>query len=276
MSPQQKSEFLRIVKKYLDNNYKKSEYQTPKIQKKKSNIQELFSMYNYYINNTHENTNSTNYSKNNIMLRATGLLNSSLKNNLRNNSLLHNMKINKSFSPKQINNSLKLESRKNINFGNIKGNLYGEKNKIKMKKIKFNEQTINYTKKSENNFFGKNNLNKLPLNRNKSNLIKLDENLMLNRSKKRLTVNNNSSNNKLFKHEKITTKTIFEFLLKNSCENMKNQILGNIGGEKKDEYKGFKININNNIDVRNEDYIKKLFFGNKFNSSKSFNDEKFN
>lgn len=272
MTPPQKIQFLGIVKKYLDNNYKK-EYQTPKIKNKKSNIQELFNMYNYYINNTHENTISTNYSKNNIMLRTTGLLNFSLKNNL-NNSPIHCMKINKSISPKQMNSLIKLENRKNINFGNLK-NMYGEKNKIRMKKIKFKGQTINYTKKADNNIFEKNNLNKLVLNKNKSSLIKYHENLILSRNKKRLTVNN-SSNNKLFKNEKITTKTIFEFLLKNKCENKKNQILDIIGGEKKDENKVFKININNNIDVRNEDYIKKLFVGNKFNRAKTFNEDKFN
>ena len=79
----------------------------------------------------------------------------------------------------------------------------------------------------------------------------------------------------MFKNEKITTKTIFEFLLRDRCENVKNQILDNIGGEKKDTNIGFKININNNIDVRDEDYIKKLISANKFARAKSFNEVKF-
>ena len=275
MTPHQKIEFLGIVKKYLDNNFKKSEYQTPKIYKKKSNIQELFTLYNSYINNSNENTISTNYSKNNIFYKTTGLLNFSLKNNLKNNSMIGNKKINKSFTPKQANNSIKLESKKNLNFGSLTGSLFGEKNKIKLKKIKFSSQIINYSNKNENNNFEINNLNKLPLNKNKTTLIKLDENLTLNKiNKKRLPVNS-PLNNKLFKNEKITTKTIFEFLLRDRCENVKNQILDNIGGEKKDTNIGFKININNNIDVRDEDYIKKLISANKFARAKSFNEVKF-
>ena len=75
MSSEKKSEFLNFVKNYLDNNYKKNEYQTPKIKKNKSNIYELFTMYNFYVNNTHENSYNTNQSKQNIMLKTSSFLN---------------------------------------------------------------------------------------------------------------------------------------------------------------------------------------------------------
>ena len=282
MTPQQKFEFLNNVKNYLENNYKKSEYLTPKLKKKKSNIQELFTMYNFYINNTHENTNSTNFSKPNIMYRTSNMLNTSLKSNLRrnniiNNSLSRNLRKNTSFTPKEINNSLKIDSRKNLNFGNLKNIHYaGDKNRIRLKKIKFSNHIMNFVKKNMdlgNNF--EKNVNFKNFGNNKNNIINLDENLILSRNKKRMTANN-SVNKKLFKNEKITTKTIFEVLLKNKCEDVKSQILENIGGEKVKDNLCYKININNNIDVRNEDYIKNLFYGNKFSRSKSFNDDKFN
>ena len=274
MTPQQKFEFLNIVKKYLDNNYQKNEYQAPKLKKKKSNIQELFTMYNFYINNTHENTNSTNFSRANIMYRNSNMLNTSLKSNLRRNNIINNnlnlnLRKNSSITPKEIYNSIKKESRKNIHSENLKNNINnfyggGEKNKIKMKKIKFSNYIMNYAKKNldiGNNLEKNKNFNKVGNNEN--NNINLEENIILSRNKKRMT-DNNSLNNKLFKNEKITTKNIFEVLLKNKCEIVKNQIFDGIGGEKTKDNLGFKININNNIDVRNEDYIKNLFFGNKF------------
>ena len=266
MTPQKKIEFLHFVKNYLDNNYKKNEYQTPKLRQKKSNIQELFSMYNYYINNSHENTYSTNYSKPN-MYGTSIKLNSLYKNdyrrnNLRNNSLIHGIKMNKSYTPKQNSSPIRI---KNINFGNLKSNLYGENNKIRMKKIKFNNNNqISNKKLNFGYIFQKN------TNYNKNNKNNLDDSIQLNRNKKKLTINS-SINNKIFKKEKITTKTIFDALLRNKCETIKSQMLEKIGGEKIKNI-GLKVNINNNIDVRNESYIKDLFLRNKFSRSKSLNE----
>ena len=282
MTPQQKSEFLNIVKKYLDNNYKKGEYQNPKKRQKKSNIEELYNIYNYYNNNSHEITCSTNFSKNNIMYRTSSMLNSSLKsnlkrNNIRKNSLFQTLK-SKLINQNQNYSSLNLETYKNIQLGNIKTNLYyGEKNQIKKKKIQFNKLIMNYTNKNKE--FG-NNLEKNEnlgnkFNYNKKNIIKPEEYYELN--KKRFSVIT-PLNNKIFKNEKITTKSIFEVLLKNKCQTVKSQILENIGGEKINNMLDFKIKINNNIDIRNEDYVKSLFLGNKFKRTNSFkkNDNKFN
>ena len=271
MTPQKKTEFLHFVKNYLDNNYKNDEYQTPKLRKKKTNIQELFTMYNYYMNIYHENTYSTNYSKPNLMYKTSIKLNSSLKNNYRKNNLINDIhsgsiSINKSYTPKPI----QIESRKNIHFGTLRNKFNDDNNKIKMKKIKFRSQKINFTNKKINmEKFIQNNIHKYDYIKN--NAIKLDDNNSLKRNNKKISINS-SLNTILFKNEKITTKSIFEALLKNKCENMKNQILEKIGGEKKNNL-GLKIKINNNIDVRNKDYIKNIFFQNTFNR---INEDKIN
>ena len=270
LNPQQKHKFLNIVKNYLNKNYSKENPISNS--SNKSNIQELFTMYNYYVNNSHEITyNSTN----NNMLKTSAILNNSLKNNFRkNNSVYYNIKTNNSCFQNQINNSLKLESKKNLNFGNLKINNNFNKNKIKMKKIKFNNQITNYSnKKNFDNITRNSNLNKFNKFRN-NNSIKFDEITPLNNKKKRLTIYS-SSNNKIFKNEKITTKTIFDALLKNKCELVKSQMLENIGGEKINKNSFLKININNNIDLRDENYIKNIFFANKFTRANSFNEFKF-
>ena len=270
LTPQQKYKFLNIVRNYLNNNYSK-EYQTSKSNKNKSKIQELFSMYNYYVNNSHEITyNSTN----NNRRKTSTILNNSLKNNFRkNNSLMYNIRINNSYTPNQINNSLNKENRKNLNFGNLKNNNNFDKNKIRMKKIKFINRIMNYsTKRNFDNIIKHSNVNKINKLRN-SSLVKFDE-IPINRDIKRLTMHN-YSNNKIFKNEKITTKSIFDALLRNKCETVKSQMLENIGGDKINKNLGLKININNNIDIRDENYIKNIFFANKFSRVNSFNDYKF-
>lgn len=252
MSSEKKSEFLNFVKNYLDNNYKKSEYQTTKIKKNKSNIHELFTMYNFYVNNTHENSYNTNQSKQNIMFKTSSFLNSSLKKNLRKNN---------SYSQTPI------ETKKMINFGNLKNNIHRSDSRIRMKKIRFSKRVINYSNKNLNfgNIYQKNikqNENKIIYSKNKSKDIKFDDNIYLNKNKKKIIVNS-SFNNSISNKEKITTKTIFELLLKNRCDNVKLQMLESIGGGKVKDIDN-KININNNIDVRNEEYIKKLLFGEKY------------
>ena len=127
MNSKQKCEFLNFMKNYLDNNYNnetKNDSPFTKIRRNKSNIQELFSMYNYYVNNTHENTNSTNYSKQikkeiNPMSPTLGALktplkNNYLRNNLRSNSFINRLNlVNNSYTSTPVNKILKLEPREN-------------------------------------------------------------------------------------------------------------------------------------------------------------------
>ena len=101
---------------------------------------------------------------------------------------------------------------------------------------------MNYTNKNKE--FG-NNLEKNEnlgnkFNYNKKNIIKPEEYYELN--KKRFSVIT-PLNNKIFKNEKITTKSIFEVLLKNKCQTVKSQILENIGGEKINNMLDFKIKL---------------------------------
>ena len=127
MNSKQKCEFLNFMKNYLDNNYNnetKNDSPITIIRRNKSNIQELFSMYNYYVNNTHENTNSINYSKQikkeiNPMSPTLGALktplkNNYLRNNLRSNSFINRLNlVNNSYTSTPVNKILKLEPREN-------------------------------------------------------------------------------------------------------------------------------------------------------------------
>ena len=290
MNSKQKCEFLNFMKNYLDNNYNnevKNDSPSTKIRRNKSNIQELFSMYNYYVNYTHENTNSTNYSKQikkeiNPMSPTLGALKTSLKdnylkNNLRSNSFINRLNlVNNSYTSTPVNKLIKLEPRDN---NQSKFNIYNSEGKLKLKKIKFNNQIENYSRKNYNEIdsISQNNIN---INENKKikNSNKHNNPISLNKNIKRLSVTTSSDKNSLFKNSKINKKTVYELLLKNKSDNIRAKIFENIGGGKSNEIKNEKNNkfiINNNFDIRDDKYIKNLLLGTKFNRAKSFNEDKF-
>ena len=290
MNSKQKCEFLNFMKNYLDNNYNnevKNDSPSTKIRRNKSNIQELFSMYNYYVNYTHENTNSTNYSKQikkeiNPMSPTLGALKTSLKdnylkNNLRSNSFINRLNlVNNSYTSTPVNKLIKLEPRDN---NQSKFNIYNSEGKLKLKKIKFNNQIENYSRKNYNEIdsISQNNIN---INENKKikNSNKHNNPISLNKNIKRLSATTSSDKNSLFKNSKINNKTVYEFLLKNKSDNIRAKIFENIGGGKSNEIKNEKNNkfiINNNFDIRDDKYIKNLLLGTKFNRAKSFNEDKF-
>ena len=291
MNSKQKCEFLNFMKNYLDNNYNnevKNDSPSTKIRRNKSNIQELFSMYNYYVNYTHENTNSTNYSKQikkeiNPISPTLGALKTSLKdnylkNNLRSNSFINRLNlVNNSYTSTPVNKLIKLEPRDN---NQSKFNIYNSEGKLKLKKIKFNNQIENYSRKNYNEIdsISQNNIN---INENKKikNSNKHNNPISLNKNIKRLSVTTSSDKNSLFKNSKINNKTVYEILLKNKSDNIRAKIFENIGGGKSNEIKNEKNNkfiINNNFDIRDDKYIKNLLLGTKFNRAKSFNEDKFN
>ena len=110
-----------------------------------------------------------------------------------------------------------------------------------------------------------------------NNSNKYNNPISLNKNIKRLTVTTSLDKNSLFKN-KITNKTVFEFLLKSKCDNIRAQIFDNIGSGKNNWNKNDKNNkfiINNNFDIRDDKYIKNLFLGTKFSRAKSFNEDKF-
>ena len=290
MNSKQKCEFLNFMKNYLDNNYNnevKNDSPSTKIRRNKSNIQELFSMYNYYVNYTHENTNSTNYSKQikkeiNPMSPTLGVLKTSLKdnylkNNLRSNSFINRLNlVNNSYTSTPVNKLIKLEPRDN---NQSKFNIYNSEGKLKLKKIKFNNQIENYSRKNYNEIdsISQNNIN---INENKKikNSNKHNNPISLNKNIKRLSATTSSDKNSLFKNSKINNKTVYEILLKNKSDNIRAKIFENIGGGKSNEIKNEKNNkfiINNNFDIRDDKYIKNLLLGTKFNRAKSFNEDKF-
>ena len=290
MNSKQKCEFLNFMKNYLDNNYNnevKNDSPSTKIRRNKSNIQELFSMYNYYVNYTHENTNSTNYSKQikkeiNPISPTLGALKTSLKdnylkNNLRSNSFINRLNlVNNSYTSTPVNKLIKLEPRDN---NQSKFNIYNSEGKLKLKKIKFNNQIENYSRKNYNEIdsISQNNIN---INENKKikNSNKHNNPISLNKNIKRLSATTSSDKNSLFKNSKINNKTVYEILLKNKSDNIRAKIFENIGGGKSNEIKNEKNNkfiINNNFDIRDDKYIKNLLLGTKFNRAKSFNEDKF-
>ena len=290
MDSKQKCEFLNFMKNYLDNNYNneaKNDSPSTKIRKNKSNIQELFSMYNYYVNNTHENTNSTNYSKHikkeiNPMSPILGTLktplkNNYLRNNLRNNSFINRLNsVNNSYSLTPINKLQNLESRDN---NKSKFYFYNSERKVKLKKIKFNNQIENYSSKNYNELekICQNNIS-IKENKKINSSNKYNYPISLNKNMKRLSVTTSSDKNNLFKNSKITNKTVYEFLLKNKSDDIRAQIFNNIWGRKSNENKNENNNkfiINNNFDIRDDKYIKNFFLGTKFNRAKSFNEDKF-
>lgn len=290
MNSKQKCEFLNFMKNYLDNNYNnetKNDSPITIIRRNKSNIQELFSMYNYYVNNTHENTNSINYSKQikkeiNPMSPTLGALktplkNNYLRNNLRSNSFINRLNlVNNSYTSTPVNKILKLEPREN---NQSKFNIYNSEGKIKLKKIKFNNQVENYSRKNYNELDNicQDNIN-IKENKKINNSNKYNNPISLNKNIKRMTVTTSSDKNNLFKNSKINNKTVYEFLLKNKSESIRAKIFENIGGGKSNENKkeyNNKFRINNNFDIRDDKYIKNLFIGTKFIRAKSFNEDKF-
>lgn len=286
MNSLQKCEFLNFMKNYLANNYNnedKNDSPFTKISKNKSNIQELFSIYNYYVNNTHENTYSINYSNHlkkdiNSMSPTLGLLKIPLKKNyLRNNCFIKRLNLlNNSYTSTPINKLLKLESKEN---NQSKFIIYNSEVKTKLIKIKFNNQIEKYSRKNKHELdkLCQNNIN-IKENKIIHNSNKYNNPISLNKNMKRLTVTDSSDKNSLFKNSKINNKTVYEFLLKNKSDNIRAQIFNNILGGNNNQNKNNKNNkfiINNNFDIRDDKYIRNFFLGIKFSRAKSFNEGKF-
>ena len=83
----------------------------------------------------------------------------------------------------------------------------------------------------------------------------------------------------MYKNSKIKSNNIFDMLLKNRYESRKNNFLysfhlksSNDNNENKESnnIKKIVVNINNNIDIKNEDFIKQFFSRNKFVRANSY------
>ena len=89
-------------------------------------------------------------------------------------------------------------------------------------------------------------------------MIKKEEKSVQNLKGKRLSISLNLSNNTLYKNIRMESKNIFDILLKKKCEATKNKSLGIINNKSNFSHNNLDniLNINNNIDVKNEDYLK--------------------
>ena len=301
LEPQKKFEFLYHVKNHLEEQFK-----TPKNINNKSNIRQLVTMYNYYITNKNQSKTSSKWSgyitdKENILNRSFGVLNPEIKNNLIKKALeAPDKKKKKSIQRK---NPIKLDI---IKFNSSFLNNYSSSNtkninkKIKSNKLFFNsiiseeikKNTFNWNPKLDffNNMNNTININASSnINNNKNNSVEnskkfLEQNKKenynrnnnninnLNKKMKRLSIVQNLSNNTMFKNVRMKSKNIIELLLKNKCETTKNQMLKMFHKKSNSENNNNDalLKINNNIDLRNEDFIKHFYTKKKFGRSNTF------
>ena len=99
---------------------------------------------------------------------------------------------------------------------------------------------------------------------------------VLKKNKRRFSIAPpNLNNTTMYKNSKIKSKNIFDMLLKNRYESQKNHFLYSFHLKSSDDdndnddesntnNKRLFVNINNNIDIKNEDFVKQFFSRNKF------------
>ena len=300
LEPQKKFEFLYHVKNHLEERFK-----TPKNINNKSNIRQLVTMYNYYITNKNQSKTNSKWSgyitdNEHIINRSFGVLNPEIKNNLIKKALEAPVKNKKKIIQKK--NPIKLDIIKfNSSFLN-NYSLSNNKNinkKIKSNKLFFNsiiseeikKNTFNWNPKLDffnnmNNTINNNISNNLNNNTNsiennkklleqnkKENYNKNNNNTNpLNKNMKRFSIAQNLSNNTMFKNVRMKSKNIIELLLKNKCETTKSQMLKIFHKKSNSENinNDILLKINNNIDLRNEDFIKNFYIKKKFGRANTF------
>ena len=281
-SPPKKFDFLCKIKNHLEERIKTP---THKI-KNKSKIRQLVTMYNYYITNKSPSQSNSKLSgylleKSPIINRSFGVLNPEIKNNLIKKNIpekklyfkrkkpikLDIIKVNSSFF-----DSYDLSKKPNI------------KKKIKSNKLFFNRIISEEIRKTSFNFnpklynFGSNSVNSnntlqqsenknKTLQNNKEEKNKIKNNIIQNKKRNRLSIAPNLSNNTIYKNVKIKTKNIFDILLKNKCESTKNHRFGFFqkNSNENNNNNNFDFEVNNNIDIKNEDFIKNFYSRNNYN-----------
>ena len=299
LEPQKEFEFLYQVKNHLED-----QLRSPQNINNKNNTRQLFSMYNYYVTNKNKSKLNLKLSgyltdKNKIINRSFGILNPKIKNNfiqkentssekkssiLRKKPLkLETIKSNTSFLDtlsltKNKNVSKKIKSNKlffnSIISEEIKKNTFNWNPKISFLN-NINNISNNNIKNDENNNskFKENNENQIKKNK-KKNLEKDDNNnnINLNKSRKSFSILQSFSDNVIFQNMKIKSKNIFEMMLKNKCETTKNRVL-NLFQKKsipENDNNDFFLKINNNIDIKKEDFMKNFFSKNKIRRLNTF------
>ena len=129
----------------------------------------------------------------------------------------------------------------------------------------------------------KDNIYKNNLNQNKKKKIDIkitnlsnNTNIFNKNIKKFSLATPNLYNTTLYKNSTINTKNIFDMLLKSRYQIAKNHILHSYNIKSTNDFndvgnnKNLFTNLNNNIDIKNEGFVKNFFSKNKFIKSNSF------
>ena len=295
LEPQKKFEFLHHMKTHLEEQFK-----TPKNINNKSNLRQLVTLYNYYITNKNQSKTSSKWSgystdKEQIENRSFGVLNPEIKNNLIKKAIEAPVKKKNIPRKKPIKldiikfNTSFLDSHRSTKNKNIKKKINSNKlffNSIISEEIKKNSfnwnAKLDFNNNMSNNNINNNNVNNkiyseeeskklLQKNKRKNYKKAIKQMNNLNKNRGRLSLAQNLSNNTLFKNVKMNTKNIFELLLKNKCETTKNHALKNfrVGSYSENGNNDFIFRVNNNIDIKNEDFIKNFYSRNKVSRAKT-------
>ena len=293
LEPQKEFEFLYHVKNHLQ-----EQLRTPQYINNKNNTRQLFSMYNFYITNKNKSKLNSSLSgyltdKNQIVNRKFGVLNPKIKYNLSSEKSssekktsilrkkpikLETIKSNTSFLgtlPLTKNKNIKKDVKSSKIFFNSIISEEIKKNSFKWdKKLSFtnNINNISTKKKININVISNSNLlentkKQIIINKEKSpvkekpNTNTNINNLNANEKGRSFSIGPSFSNNSIFQKMKIKPKNIFDMVLKNKCEFTKTRLLNFLDKKSnlENENNDFFLRVNNNIDIKKEDFIKNFF-----------------
>ena len=276
-SPPKKFDFLYKLKNHLEKKVKTPTH----LIKNKSKIRQLVTMYNYYITNNNPNKSNSKLSgylleKDPTPNRSFGVLNPEIKKNLlkkpekklrfrKKPIKLDIIKVNSSFFDsydlsKKQNIKKKIKSNK-LFFNRIISEEIGKNSfNFNLKLYNFNSNSIY----SNNTLQQSDNKNKT-LQKSKEEKNKVKTNIISNKNRNRLSIAPNLFNNTIYKNVKIKTKNVFDILLKNKCESTKNHRFRFFQKNSDENNNNFDFEVNNNIDIKKEDFIKNFYSRNNYN-----------
>ena len=306
LKPQKKFEFLYHMKNHLNKQIKTPENLISN--KHRSKFNNLLKLYNHYITNLSQDKKSSKlsgyiYENEPIKNMTFGVLNPELKNKLKNKEEVHKkeLKVQRKkpvnlekikFNPSVLDKyNLSKRGRNNKKNEKLNSNsrlLFNSELSEEMMKNSFNFDPkkiyTNYHKDNiKENSPIKDNINKNNSNQNRKkkidiNITNLSNNTnIFNKNIKKFSLATpNLYNTTLYKNSTINTKNIFDMLLKSRYQIAKNHILHSYNIKSTNNFndvgnnKNLFANLNNNIDIKNEGFVKNFFSKNKFIKSNSF------
>ena len=308
LTPQKKFEFLYHMKNHLNERLKTPENIIT--DKQRSKFSNLVLMYNHYITNQSKDKSNTKlsgylYEKEPIKNRSFGVLNPEIKKNLMSKEEINKKELElktqrkmpikldiikfklSSLDKYNLSKKKKIKKKEKLNLKSNSG-LYFNSSKLseEIKKNSFNfDQKKFYNNNHDDNIIEKphsqeNKTKKENFNQNnpkKEEIIKINSSNninKINKNKKRFSIStSNLYNTTMYKTSKLKSKNIFDMLLKNKYQIAKNHILHSYNIKLQDNdnnNNNLFVNINNNIDIKNEDFVKNFFSRKKFIRSNTF------